>query len=321
MPRVPPPTPPHTPALPRVKDSDGLYAVYVPSGIGSPSGEVFKSLKDASMFATSPLPKRYGARFKRFTSKQDAEAYALRGGDSASIKPETLSDRDTVEKVCSEPVVPFPSVTKPQLGEVKRAIEKFHNDIFVNLAEQNPRVLINTSADTPTIIAEGCRYNALHIASKCGNCAVVKYVIELVKDHESLAKIYGTKDVAFRSEVLLENFLTTPDKGENNTPLHFASKFGFVDIVALLTQYSACNLSALNKYEMSPLQVACSRYSGEGDAKKKRVSEISKYIGAYYIPLYRSADFPILTAPTYRYPRPTLNPNEIDVSKCSGDGS
>uniref|UniRef100_A0A1I7ZB98 ANK_REP_REGION domain-containing protein n=1 Tax=Steinernema glaseri TaxID=37863 RepID=A0A1I7ZB98_9BILA len=284
-----------------------LYAVFVPKAIGSPAGEVFKSLREASTYATSPLPKQYGARFKRFTLQEEANVYARCGSGDPTSSETSVSGEQVV---ASEPSAPYPTASRPQLNEVKRAIESNNNELFRKLAEQNPRVLINTQADTPTVIAEGCRYNALHLAAKVGNLFVTKYVLDLVQDHDRLAKVYDTQDVAFRSEALLENFLTTPDRGENSTPLHFASKFGHADLVAILASFSVCNLTTRNKYAMSPADVVCERFSGE--SRTQRSATIRRLLGAFYVGLYRSVDCggePTLAEPTYRYPPHFWNPS------------
>lgn len=66
------------------------------------------------------------------------------------------------------------------------------SDAFDEMVCSNPRYIINTSGDTPAIVVEGCRYNALHIAARVGNLHVVRYVIDAVRDIRALAKIYGS---------------------------------------------------------------------------------------------------------------------------------
>ncbi|KAK0398544.1 hypothetical protein QR680_002640 [Steinernema hermaphroditum] len=291
--------------------STPVYAVFVPASVGSPTGEVFKTLREASSFATSPLPKRYGARFKRFDNQQEADEYVRNGMGN---KPSAATNNN----IAPEPTVPYPAPSRPQLNEVKRAIEKLDNKQFEKLSEENPRVLINTQADTPTIIAEGCRYNALHLAARSGNLFVTEYVLHLVQDQDKLAKIYGTPDIGFRSAVLLENFLTTPDKGENSTPLHFASKFGEDKIVALLASFPMCNLSSRNRYAMSPADVVCERATGE--SRVQRSANIRRHLGAYYVGFYRSSDGdPILAPPTHRYPPRVRDPPSDAASLCNGN--
>lgn len=56
---------------------------------------------------------------------------------------------------------------------------------------QNPRYLINIGSDTPTIVVEGFRYNAIHLAAKVGNLNVARYVLHLICDSEALLAFYG----------------------------------------------------------------------------------------------------------------------------------
>lgn len=56
---------------------------------------------------------------------------------------------------------------------------------------QNPRYLVNIGSDTPTIVVEGFRYNAMHLAAKVGNLHVAKYVLHLICDSEALLTLYG----------------------------------------------------------------------------------------------------------------------------------
>lgn len=45
---------------------------------------------------------------------------------------------------------------------------------------------------------------------------------------------------------LLDTYLNTPDKFLNETPLHFASKFGCLNIVELLISYPECDRERKN---------------------------------------------------------------------------
>lgn len=49
-----------------------------------------------------------------------------------------------------------------------------------------------------------------------------------------------------RMQYLLETYLNTPDKFLNETPLHFASKFGCADIVELLISFPECDRERKN---------------------------------------------------------------------------
>ena len=61
-----------------------------------------------------------------------------------------------------------------------------------------------------------------------------------------------------RSAYLLDLYLNTPDKGLNETPLHFAVKYGSIGCVRVLTRYPACDKERLNKYGQMPYEVSYS---------------------------------------------------------------
>lgn len=66
--------------------------------------------------------------------------------------------------------------------------------------------------------------------------------------------LYGEIDLQ-RAQILLDLYLNTPDKGLNETPLHFAVKFGQKEAVRVLVSYSQCVKTLLNKFKQTPLEV------------------------------------------------------------------
>jgi len=61
------------------------------------------------------------------------------------------------------------------------------------------------------------------------------------------------------AQIMLDLYLNTPDKGLNETPLHFAAKFGYKDVVRVLISYAQCIKTLQNKYEQMPVDV-CFKY-------------------------------------------------------------
>ena len=54
---------------------------------------------------------------------------------------------------------------------------------------------------------------------------------------------------------LLDTYLNTPDKFLNETALHFACKFGCLDIVELLLSYPECDRERKNTKGEAPIDV------------------------------------------------------------------
>lgn len=53
--------------------------------------------------------------------------------------------------------------------------------------------------------------------------------------------------------------MNMPKKGDNDTPLHIASKMGYLDVIRLLVSFSSCDPNCKNKEGLTPAQVACAR--------------------------------------------------------------
>ena len=86
-------------------------------------------------------------------------------------------------------------------------------------------------------------------------------------------------------------YLNTPNKGHHDTPLHSAAKFGALDVVALLVQYSSCDTKRQNKAGLTPEEVVGSRMSHEGPKDTEVVKKILQLLSDnLYIPVYRVCD-------------------------------
>ncbi|KAL3982656.1 Ankyrin repeats (3 copies) family protein [Acanthocheilonema viteae] len=263
------------------------YAVHIPSPDGgiSNEGAVFATLREASSFANTPESKAKGARFKRFQNEEDAKNYA-KNGDMFCKSPEiSVGSQPT-----GEPGSSFPSVSRIMLNRLKKSIELKDDGLFSEMVFQNPRYLINIGSDTPTIVVEGFRYNAMHLAAKVGNLYVAKYVLHLICDSEALLALYGTSedDVRMRSRILLDCYLNMPDKGAHDTPLHFASKFGHYDLVELFLSYNLCQKSPINKMGLTPAEICCTRYGGRD--KENLLGSMLPLFVSFFVALYRPTD-------------------------------
>lgn len=143
--------------------------------------------------------------------------------------------------------------------QFKKAIDSGDIAAVRAAISENPRYLVS-SGDTPSILQEGCRYNALHIASKKNQAAITELILSSVTSLELLGRLYDEVDetaLRERSRVLLDLYLNTPDKAGNDTPLHMACKFGAVDVVELLLSYPECRRDLTNKYHETPKDVCC----------------------------------------------------------------
>ena len=112
---------------------------------------------------------------------------------------------------------------------------------------------------------EGSRYNALHVAAKARNAEICSLILQTVGNVAFIQLLYGDDDDASckdRARILVDLYLNTPDKALNETPLHFAVKFGSLSAVDVLVSYPQCDKNAKNKFGQAPRDVSnlCFRY-------------------------------------------------------------
>lgn len=150
-----------------------------------------------------------------------------------------------------------------------------------------------TPSDTPSVIHSGTRANALHIAAESGSAQMTTLILEAIQSPDLMAKMYPGESLESRvrrQEYLFDLYLNSHLKGGFDTPLHVASKYGFVDVVALLVQYSSCDTVAKNKHDQTPADIAGSRMRAADDTLA--VEQIKKLLTNHvYIPVFRVDDF------------------------------
>lgn len=143
-----------------------------------------------------------------------------------------------------EKVSSFRGPTSQELVKFRKAIEQDNYETVFDTIWSNPRYLIG-SGDTPSILKESFRYNALHVAALAKNVRMCKLILETISDPKFVQMLHGKDDKRTAAEVsliLLDLYLNMPEKGRSETPLHLASKFGAVEVVEVLTSYKACQM-------------------------------------------------------------------------------
>ncbi|XP_029412311.1 ankyrin repeat and LEM domain-containing protein 2 isoform X2 [Nannospalax galili] len=252
-----------------------------------------------------------GSRFKAFPTREDAEKFA-RGicdyfpspnktmlplspvkaaplfGSGGLRDGSCLSESETVNK---ERANSYKNPrTQDLTAKLRKAVEKGEEDTFSELIWSNPRYLIG-SGDNPTIVQEGCRYNVMHVAAKENQASICQLTLETLENPEFMRLMYPDDNMDMLQKRILyivDLYLNTPDKGGYDTPLHFACKFGNVDVVNVLSSHPLIVKNPRNKYGKTPKDVICERSNNKSVELKERIREY--LMGHYYVPLLRAED-------------------------------
>nr|XP_006134682.1 ankyrin repeat and LEM domain-containing protein 2 [Pelodiscus sinensis] len=258
-----------------------------------------------------------GSRFKAFSNREDAEKFAKGICDyfpspsktSLSLSPVKTGPLLNREGLCSpeteaankERANSYKSPrTQDLTAKLRKAVEKGDEATFSELIWSNPRYLIG-SGDNPTVVQEGCRYNVMHVAAKENQAGICQLLLDTLENPEFMRLMYPDDD-----EIMLQNriryivdlYLNTPDKMGFDTPLHFACKFGNLDVVNVLTSHPDIVKNPKNKYYQTPAEVICERNKNKSVELKEKIREYLK--GRYYVPLLRAEDnssAPVIGAP------------------------
>ncbi|NXS62368.1 ANKL2 protein, partial [Brachypteracias leptosomus] len=264
-----------------------------------------------------------GSRFKAFSNREDAEKFAKgicdyfpspsksslclspvkmgsfnRGKGGVFIYGLCSPETETANK---ERANSYKSPrTQDLTAKLRKAVEKGDTATFSELIWSNPRYLIG-SGDNPTVVQEGCRYNVMHVAAKENQPGICQLLLDTLENPEFMRLMYPDDNNVMlknRIQYIVDLYLNTPDKMGFDTPLHFACKFGNLDVVNVLTSHPAIVKNPRNKYDQTPAEVVCERSKNKSAELKEKLREYLK--GQYYVPLLRAEDnssAPIIGAP------------------------
>lgn len=135
-------------------------------------------------------------------------------------------------------------------------------------------------------------------------------ILNTISDVTFIKLLYGDEahqNPDDRAKILLDLYLNMPDKGLNETPLHFAVKYGAAECVEVLTSYPECDRNFKNKHGKTPrmvsfksifyknrmfylfFQIICDRCDTPVPIESKR--KIARLLeDNYYVPVLRSED-------------------------------
>ncbi|XP_050672852.1 ankyrin repeat and LEM domain-containing protein 2 homolog [Leptidea sinapis] len=261
------------------------YGVYIPceakKGPDEEALHVYENRSEAL-----ELMKRFKlARLKVFRNRQDALTFALRGSEPTEIQ------EGNGNSVVAEKPYPFKAPSPQEMVALRKAIEARRIDTVRDRIWGNPRYLVS-SGNTPAIVQEGSRYNALHVAAKVKDPDICNLILTSVGNPEFVQTLYGSDtDIEACKEfaiILLDLYLNTPDKAMNETPLHFASKFGAEEVVDVLTSFPQCNKAAINKHGQTPKDVICQRVPECGAVTSANIARMLSE--RYYVPVWHAGD-------------------------------
>nr|XP_054755516.1 ankyrin repeat and LEM domain-containing protein 2-like isoform X1 [Lytechinus pictus] len=274
-----------------------IYVVCIPiqdgnvqngeSSVGSVTTKFSQNKKEVLKL----LKENTEARFKQFKTLDEAQTFARSQANLTTPKKANIVSNSSEQPASSDRPNSYRTPKPQQLNALRFAIEKKDKEKFRSLIWGNPRLLV-TSVDTPTTLHEGCKYNALHVAAMKNLPGMMELILETIGDPEIPRMLYPGESEDARTDrwgFLTHLYLNSLEKGNGETPLHFASKFGFVDCVSLLLGHPKCNKQMANKYGQTASEIICNRYRNN-DKEKVKAAIAELLDDHFYVPMWRTED-------------------------------
>lgn len=282
------------------------YAIYLP--YKDPELSI-KSYYNDKEEALKVLKSHKEARLKAFRTSEEAIYFYLNGPSdpvpsTAPKSPTNSSSKLKLEKT------PFKAPKSQELVAFRKNIEKNELDMVRNIVQLNPRYLVS-SGDMPTILKEGPRYNALHVAAIVGNTDMCKLILQTIERPGFIEFLHGQRNPSTDevSAILLDLYLNMPDKCRSETPLHFAAKFGSVGVVEVLISYPQCKMTKNNDGHL-PKDIICTRANSKNDTPEIRKAIADLLQERFFVPVLRAVDNS--TPPVVGEPFTLTNPPNLE---------
>ncbi|XP_012279633.1 ankyrin repeat and LEM domain-containing protein 2 isoform X3 [Orussus abietinus] len=276
-----------------LKSSGEFHAVFIPSEYVKVKDRIHVYQKKSEALAV--IKEHKFGRLKTFKSYVEAEKYALHGLEDSNC---TVKKSPAVPKIRAKepeeaPMRVFEAPSKSDLTNFKKVITLGDVEGVKNTVWENPRYLVS-GGDTPVILKEGWRYNALHITvmeTRMNKAEMCETILNTVGNVDFLKLLDGDqKDRCYlnRAQILQDLYLNMPEKRQNETPLHFAAKFGYRDVVKVLISYAQCMKNVRNKDKKTPMDIICSRCQQADESLTKDIKRLLDE--QFYVPVLRSDD-------------------------------
>ena len=287
-------------------DDDVFFGVRLPETEGTASSDQTAKVFTTQAEALAAMKGRKGSRFKIFKNKKEAIRFSV--GSPEVMSPSKTSDSKTVS-VSSEPKLTFSAPSHRDLMKFKKWVEANDTEMIESVCYDNPRYLIS-SGDTPVILQEGSRLNALHVAVRSNNFQTCDLILTIIQDNAFMKLMYSgasSKTLEFRIKHILDLYLNTPEKILCDTPLHLACKFGCTEIVQHLLQFQ--DVITFNKNVEGK---TCKQVVGDR-VKLHQKEKTEEILGLFepkaYVPLIKEDDaaLPKVDNPIY-----TFSPKDIE---------
>ncbi|XP_066258044.1 ankyrin repeat and LEM domain-containing protein 2 isoform X3 [Euwallacea similis] len=271
----------------KVKLSTIYYGVYIPSETNNREYNVFDDKESVLKLAK----KHKKSRFKSFQFYHEAVDFSINGCEMPIVDGSDIEKKDIVPVSVGEKASPFRTPRPQDLTDFRNKIETGNLNYVKEIIDLNPRYLVS-SGDTPSILQEGARLNAIHVAAKIKNADICEYILQTVSNPEFIKKLYGDdsqRNAEQRCKMLLDLYLNTPNKGFNDTPLHIAAKWGADQVVEVLLAFPECDKTKRNKHNKLAEHVICERSDPKTSAAtKKKIQQLLS--DSYYVPVLRTED-------------------------------
>ncbi|GFR07140.1 ankyrin repeat and LEM domain-containing protein 2 [Trichonephila clavata] len=224
------------------------------------------------------LGKFKGARFCTFKNIDEAVHYALQPLEAVKI---STPKQKIYEKRVVRPFRDFFVLhSLIRVGDVLKVNE------FI---WKHPNSLWNCGG-IPSMTVGNIEFNALQAAVNHNYPLICQLILDTFEEPKFLKLIFPGKPMAFISrmmDVVIKMYLNSGSQSTGDTPLHYASKYGFIDCCKVLLADPLCNTTVRNHDGLTPEEIICACADEQIIVLKEDIQALFTD-SMLYVPVFRS---------------------------------
>ncbi|GFU12406.1 ankyrin repeat and LEM domain-containing protein 2 [Nephila pilipes] len=142
----------------------------------------------------------------------------------------------------------------------------------------------------PHIVVDNNHFNALQAAARFNYPLICQLILDILEQPKFAGLLFPVTSFDFYSQTMrdiTEMYLNSGSRNTGDTPLHYATKYGFIDCCKVLLSHPLCEASIKNHGGFTPEDIICTCENQHANILKEDLHSLFTE-DRLYVPVFRS---------------------------------